>query len=95
VIQTNAAPAPSANSSEPTINAPLTSTNWVSIAPTQRRAPTNVVAQPPETSGPARQGALVIGGVLLVAAGALAALAVFRGRRTSRGSLISRSMRKD
>jgi crotonobetainyl-CoA:carnitine CoA-transferase CaiB-like acyl-CoA transferase len=58
-------------------------------------ASTNAVTPPPEPSGPAHAGAFVIGGALLVAAGALAALAVFRSRRTDRGSLISRSMRKD
>ena len=56
---------------------------------------TNAVAPPPENSNPAHKGALVIGGVLLIAAGALAVLAVFHSRRTGRGSLITRSMRKD
>jgi hypothetical protein len=50
---------------------------------------------PPGTSGPAHKGALAIAGALLIAAGALAVLAVFRSRRTDRSSLISRSMRKD
>ena len=49
----------------------------------------------PENSGPAHKGALVIGGALLIAAGGLAALAVFRSRRIDRSSLITRSMRKD
>ena len=57
--------------------------------------PTNAVAQSPETSGLSHKGALAIGGALLIAAGALTALAVFRSRRTGRGSLITRSMRKD
>jgi uncharacterized membrane protein len=55
----------------------------------------NPVAPPPETSSPDHKGAFIIGGALLIAAGALAALAVFRSSRTGRGSLISRSMRKD
>ncbi len=38
---------------------------------------------------------LIIGGVLLFAAGALATLAVLRHRRHDRDSLITRSMRKD
>ena len=56
---------------------------------------TNAVVQSPENSGSAHKSALVIGGALLLAAGALAVLAVFRSRRTGRGSLITRSMRKD
>ena len=55
----------------------------------------NVVVPPLESSGPDHRGALAIGGALLIAAGALIALAVSRSRQNDRGSLISRSMRKD
>jgi hypothetical protein len=106
-IQTNAPPVSPAgsfaptnsvaprNPVAPTINAPLTFSNLVPIPQSKQMAPTNAVAQSPETSGLSHKGALAIGGALLVAAGALAALAFFRSRRTGRGSLITRSMRKD
>jgi hypothetical protein len=42
-----------------------------------------------------RNGALAIGAGLLVAAVGLIILALFRSRKTSRGSLITRSMKKD
>jgi hypothetical protein len=64
------------------------------IAPSNSVAAAGVGALPPKAANPGRKVALVIGVVLLVAAGALAALAVFR-RRPDRGSLITRSMRKD
>jgi hypothetical protein len=94
-IKTNAAPVSSAIPLTPIINGPVTGIDWVPVPGSIRTAPTNAVAPSPEPSGLAHAGALVIGGALLVAAGALAALAVFRGRRTDRGSLISRAMRKD
>jgi hypothetical protein len=95
VIQTNAVTASPANPVVPADSTPVTTTKFVSISPANPMASTNAVTPPPEPSGPAHAGAFVIGGALLVAAGALAALAVFRSRRTDRGSLISRSMRKD
>ena len=58
-------------------------------------ASTGSVKPPPENPGPNHKGALVIGGALLIAAGALVALVVFRNRRADRNSLITRSMRKD
>jgi len=79
----------------PTNVAPVTPTNVVPIVPTNLVAPTNLVEPPAENPGLSRKGALAIGGALLIAAGALAALAVFRSRRTNRNSLITRSMRKD
>ena len=94
-VQTNAAPAPPANLFAPTNSGPATPTKLVPIPPSNPMTSTNAVAPPPETSNPAHKGALVIGGVLLIAAGALAVLAVFHSRRTGRGSLITRSMRKD
>jgi hypothetical protein len=94
-IQTNAAPAPPADLFAPTNSAPVTPTNLVSTPPSNPMTFTNPVAPSSKDSGPDHKGALVIGVALLIAAGALAALAIFRSRRTDRGSLITRSMRKD
>jgi len=95
MIQTNAAAALTANPSAPTNSMPVATAKPAAAPPPNLMTPTNAVAPPTETSGSDRKGALAIGGALLVAAGALVALAVFRGRRNSRGSLITRSMRKD
>ena len=94
-VQTNAVPAPPANLFASTNPEPAKPTKLVPIPPFNPMTSTNPVAPPLETSGPDRKGALAIGGVLLIGAGALDALAVFRSRRTGRGSLITRSMRKD
>jgi hypothetical protein len=94
-IQTNAAPAPPTNSFAPTNSAPVTPAKLIPNPPSNSMTSKNPVAPPPETSSPDHKGAFIIGGALLIAAGALAALAVFRSSRTGRGSLISRSMRKD
>jgi hypothetical protein len=96
-VETNWPPAPTnpVVPPLPTNRVPMVPTNVVPAAPTNLVAPTNMVAPPPETSGPDHKGALAIGGALLIAAVALAALAVFRGRRADRGSLITRTMRKD
>ena len=93
-IQTNAAPAPVATPAPPANPASMTPAKLVPVPPPKPTAAANPVAASPENSSPARKGALAIG-ALLIAAGALAALAFFRGRRTDRGSLISRAMRKD
>jgi hypothetical protein len=92
VIQAVAAPAPPANAATPTNSPPV---SLVSIPPSNPMTTTNPVAVLPENSGPNHKSALVIGGALLVAAGALVVLAVFRSRRSDRSSLISRAMRKD
>jgi hypothetical protein len=93
-VQANAAPTTSTNSSPPANFPPVTTAKIIPISPSNSTPPTNALALPPEASSPARRRALVIGGALLIAAIALAALAVFR-RRPDRSSLISRSMRKD
>jgi hypothetical protein len=93
-VQARVAPIPSTNSSPPANPAPVTPAKIVPIPPSNPTTPTNTVAQSPETAGLSHTGALVLGGALLIVAVALAALAVFR-RRPNRGSLISRSMRKD
>ena len=78
---------------------PVPATNTVEqtnvAGPVNAVARTNDLAGPPESSGSGHAGALILGGGLLVAASALAAFAFFRSRRSDRGSLISRSMRKD
>jgi len=88
-IQTNATLPP------PTNSAPVTSAKLIPIPPSNPETSTNAVAPPPEASSPAHKSALVIGGALLIAAVALVAFAVFRRRQPGRGSLITRSMRKD
>ncbi len=55
---------------------------------------TNDLGAPPESSGSGHMGALILGGSLLVAAGALAAFAFFRARRADHGSLITRTMNR-
>jgi len=94
-IQSNPAPVPSANSSEPANSTPATPTNLVPIVRANQMPTTNAVAQSPENSDPAHKNAFVIGAVLLTVAVVLVVLAVFRGRRADRNSLITRSMRKD
>jgi hypothetical protein len=76
---------------------PVSQTNAISTPLTNTAAQTNpaVASQPPpEDSGGGTKKPLVIGAVLLVAAGVLTALAAFRMRRKDRGSLITRSMRE-
>jgi hypothetical protein len=94
-IQTNAASAPPASPVAPTNSPPVSPVQIVPIPPSNPMTTTNPVAASPENSGANHKSALVIGGALLVAAGVLVALAVFRGRRSDRSSLISRAMRKD
>ncbi|MGA2854899.1 MAG: hypothetical protein ABSE90_12315 [Verrucomicrobiota bacterium] len=94
-IQTNPAPAPTAGSFAPTNPAPVIPAKPVPVPPSNPVASTNPVVPTPKTSGTDHKGALAIGRALLIAAGALGALAFFRSRRTGRGSLITRSMKKD
>jgi hypothetical protein len=94
-VQTNTAPAPPATSFAPTNAAAVTPAKPLPTPPPGPMTSANAVAPPPEPSGPDHRGALAIGGALLIAAGALIALAVSRSRQNDRGSLISRSMRKD
>jgi hypothetical protein len=82
------APSPEPPPPPPTNPAPVVQTNFIIIALTNPAAP------PVENSGSEKNGTLAIGVSMLIAAGALAALAVFRGRRSDCGSLITRSMRK-
>ena len=58
-------------------------------------ARTNGTVAPEENSNSSHAGALILGVGLLIAAVTLVAAAFFRARRSDRGSLISRSMRKD
>jgi hypothetical protein len=93
--QTNLTSAAPANLFAPNNVSPVAPEKIAPVPQSNAMTSTKPVAPPPETSGPTHKTALVIGGVLLVAAGSLAALAVFRSRRTDRGSLISRAMKKD
>jgi hypothetical protein len=83
-------PPPVESLSSPT-NASLTNAALPKIAKTQTNAP----APPEDNTGLSRKGALAIGAVLLVAAGLLVVLILLRSRKTGRGSLITRSMKKD
>jgi hypothetical protein len=94
-VQTNTAPALPATSFAPTNAAPVTPAKPLPAPPPSPMTSANAVAPPPESSGPDHRGVLAIGAALLIAAGALIALAVSRSRQNDRGSLISRSMRKD
>ena len=94
-IQTNEAPAPPVNPVPPTNSTPAPPPKPVSVTPPAPAMATNAVAVPPENSGPDHTVAFAVGGALLLAAGGLVVLAVFRGRRTGGSSLITRSMRKD
>jgi hypothetical protein len=84
-------PPPPAESLSNSTNAISTNGAPPKIAETQTNAP----MPSGETSGLSRNGALAIGAGLLVAAVGLIILALFRSRKTSRGSLITRSMKKD
>jgi hypothetical protein len=97
VIQTrtNAAPVPSTRPTAPTNAAPVMPTQAVSVSPANPMPSASPSAPSPEAPGPSHKSALAIGGALLMVAGGLAALAVMRSRRAGRGSLITRSMRKD
>jgi hypothetical protein len=59
------------------------------------KAQTNASVLSEENSGLTRNGALTIGVGLLAAAVVLIIFALFRSRKTGRGSLITRSMKKD
>ena len=95
VAPTNTAPAPPARAFAPTNAAPVTPAKTLPTPPPAPMTSANVVVPPLESSGPDHRGALAIAAGLLIAAGALIALAVSRSRQNDRGSLISRSMRKD
>ncbi len=93
--QMNLTSVPSVNPSAPNNASTVAPAKIAPMPQSNAMTSTKPVAPPPETSGPTHRIALVIGGALLVAAGSLAVLAVFRSRRTDRGSLISRAMKKD
>lgn len=94
----NPPPARVEPNSPPVVESRPYSTNSIStnaappkIAGTQTNAP----ASSGEPSGLSRHGALAIGAGLLVAAVVLIVVVLVRSRRPSRGSLITRSMKKD
>ncbi len=70
-------------------------TNETNVASSQAAAaPTNASGEEETPSGLSRNGALAIGASLLAAAVALIVLVLIRSRKTDRGSLISRAMKK-
>jgi hypothetical protein len=88
-VETN--PPPPVESRSNSTNAISTNAAPLKIAETQTNAP----APSGEPSGLSRHGALAVGAGLLVAAVALIVVVLVRSRQTSRGSLITRSMKKD
>jgi len=92
VVRTNPPPARVETNPPPAVEAAAPPTNTVpaKIAETQTNAP----APPENHAGLSRKGALAIGAALLVAAVVVILFALFRTRKTDRGSLITRSMRK-
>lgn len=88
VIQTNAAVAPTTNP------LPVTPAKVVSAPSSAPTSATNAAAPALEESSPAHKHMIIIGVALLIVAVGLGAFAMFH-RRPARGSLITRSMRKD
>lgn len=87
-------PPPEVASNPPPAVAALTN-SINAVSPPVAKAQTNAPAGPEENpSGLSRNGALAIGAVLLVAAAGLIIFALVRSRKASRGSLITRSMKK-
>jgi hypothetical protein len=84
-------PPPAVESRPSSTNAISTNATPPKIAETLTNAP----APAGEPSGLSRHGALAVGAGLLIAAVALIVLVLVRSRRTSRGSLITRAMKKD
>ena len=91
-IRVESNPPPPVESLSNSTNAIPTNATPPKIAETQ----TNVPAPLSEDhTGLSRKGALAVGAGLLAAAVVLIILALVRSRQTSRGSLITRSMKKD
>lgn len=81
---------------------PVVSRSSSTIAMSTNAAPSELGKTPAKApvpsgaaSGLSRNGALAVGAGLLVAAVALIVVVLFRSRKSSRGSLITRSMKKD
>lgn len=85
-------PVPKIIPTNPPVEVSTNAASFISVPPTNPVAVsrTNAVA-PPEKSGAGKKP-LLVGGILLVVAGVLIALVVFRARKPARGSLITRSM---
>jgi len=83
-------------SNPPPVEAPVSPTNasLTNVVPLKMaQAHTNAVAPPQENSGLSRNGALMIGAVLLALAIVVIIAAQVRSRKRSRGSLITRAMK--
>ena len=92
-VMTN--PPPAKVESNPPLPAESLSSPTNAVPPSVAKVQTNVVALPEDNTDLSRNGALAIGAALLVAAGVLVVFVFRRSRQTGRGSLITRSMKKD
>jgi len=92
-VLSNSPPAKAKSNPPPAVESVTAPTN-VTVPPKIAESKTNAQAPPEENSGLSRNGALEIGAALLAAAVVVIAFALLRSRKTDRGSLISRSMKK-
>ncbi len=92
VVLTNPPPTKVESNPPPAVKSMVLPTN--AAPPKIAGTHTNTPAPPENHTGLSRKGALAIGAALLVAAVVVILFALFRTRKTDRGSLITRSMRK-
>ncbi len=92
-VMTNPPPAKVESNLPPRAESLSSPTN--AVPPPVTKAQTNVLMPPEANNGLSRNGALAIGAALLVAAGVLVVFVLRHSRKTGRGSLITRSMKKD
>jgi hypothetical protein len=94
MAQTNLPPIKVESNPPPAVALVTNSTN--AVPPSMAKAQTNTAAPAEENpSGLSRNGALAIGAVLLAVAVVFLIFVLIRSRKTGRGSLISRAMKKD
>jgi hypothetical protein len=94
-VLTNPPPAKVESNLPPAAESLSGPTNANAVPPPMAKAQTNVLVPPEDNTGLSRNGALAIGAALLVVAGLLVVFVLRHSRKTGRGSLITRSMRKD
>jgi hypothetical protein len=92
-VMTNPPPAKVESNPPPLAESLSSPTN--AVPPPMAKAQTNVLVPSEDNTGLSRNGALAIGAVLLVAASVLVVFVLRHSRKTGRGSLITRSMKKD
>jgi len=88
-------PPPAKVESNPPPPAESLSSPTNAVPPPAAKAQTNILVPPEDNGGLSRNGALAIGAALLVTAGVLVVFVFYHSRKTGRGSLITRSMKKD